>query len=181
MSTSDEIPAAVAAADEAYEAMKTVAETTGSGLSAGPEVYSVLGNLKLLAGPILTEALTNLGQGLSRSLEDPTYDVYQDDASDPGIAAMNTMDYLNQAATKAAELAALLEAAQSAITRQGYNRPGPQHGDTVALERPDGTHVRGTWHHSPGTDPYLVDDHGDKHTDYTTTSGAGRRNIISAS
>lgn len=178
MSTDESTPAAVAAADEAYEAMKTLASVTGWAAQPGPDVYSVLGNLKLVAGTMLADTLRNLGTGLGQTLTDETYDVHQDDAGDPGIAAMNTADYLNQAAEKANEIGQLLSAAQVAITRQGYNRPPPQHGDRVCLVRPDGSAVTGTWQHPAGADPHLVDDDGAEHTEYTTSSGAGRRSIL---
>jgi hypothetical protein len=81
-------------------------------------VYRTLGNLKGV-GHLLPQALQQLGAGLTRSLSE--YDVYEDDGADPAESVALARGLLTRAAAKAAELGELLEQAQSAINRQGYN------------------------------------------------------------
>lgn len=105
-------------ADEAYEAVRAINHATISRPSMpGPEVYSVLGSLKLL-GPGLDQALSQLAGGLGRSLD--THDVYEDDGADPLVRVTEAVDLLTEARQHAAALGRLLERAQSAVARQGY-------------------------------------------------------------
>lgn len=100
----------------AYEAMRAINHVTGGGEVPAPLVYDVLGNLKGV-GHMLPQACRQLGDGLARSLE--TFEVY--DERDPAESVAIAREYLSQAGEKAAELAALLEAAQTAIAGQGYH------------------------------------------------------------
>lgn len=114
------IPAIVSAADEAREAIRTINHATITTPHPAPVVYEVLGSLKLLGGG-LDQALGQLGSGLGRSLD--LFDVYQDDGSDPAARVAEALDYLTEARRHALQMGALLERAQSAISRQGYHEP----------------------------------------------------------
>ena len=76
----------------------------------------MLGELKGV-GRLLPQALAQMARGLQKSLE--LYQVY--DARDPVDSVLETTLLLNQATRKAAELGELLEAAQAAISEQGYH------------------------------------------------------------
>lgn len=125
---SDEQPTIVTLADDAYEAVRAINHATIAGPPRpGPEVYRVLGSLKLL-GPALDQALSQLGAGLGRSLE--RYDVYEDDGADPVQRVAETVDLLTEARQHAAALGRLLEQAQGRLSRQGY-RDGTEDLDEV--------------------------------------------------
>jgi hypothetical protein len=102
-------------AEDAYNAVRALNHHTLCGALPAPAVYAVLGNLKLLG---LAQALDQLGRGLAESLA--AYRVYEDDGSDPAQSVALAGARLAEAAVHAAQLAALLEAAQCAINRQGY-------------------------------------------------------------
>jgi hypothetical protein len=57
------------------------------------------------------------------------YRITQDDGSDPLVALLDAEDHLTTAARIAAELAARLDAARGALSRQGYTptHPGDEH------------------------------------------------------
>lgn len=114
----EEIPEVVRAADDAYEAIRTINHLTITQVYAAPTVYSVLGNLKGV-GHLLPQACTQLARSLGRSLDE--YDVYEDDGRDPVASVATATDHLSRAARLAAELGAELEKAQSAISRQGFS------------------------------------------------------------
>ena len=113
----EETPEVIRAADDAYEAIRTINHLTITQVHAAPTVYSVLGNLKGV-GHLLPQACTQLARSLGRSLDE--YDVYEDDNRDPVASVATATDHLTRAAQLAAELGAELEKAQSAISRQGY-------------------------------------------------------------
>lgn len=62
----DQTPEAVHVADNAYDALRTMAHLTRATHPA-PEVYRILGNLKNL-GSFLPQISTQLAQGLVKSL-----------------------------------------------------------------------------------------------------------------
>jgi hypothetical protein len=110
-----------ALAQDAYEAVREINHVlTGLAAVPAPLLYDVLGSLKQL-GPALHQALTQLGEGLQKSLE--VYDVYEDNGADPTFTAARSRQYLDEAAALAQRLGLLLEEAQSAITYQGYRTP----------------------------------------------------------
>lgn len=100
----------------ARESVRAINHLTDRGPIPAPTVYRVLGALKGV-GHLLPQALAQMTQGLQESLE--VYRVY--DARDPADSVLEATLLLNQAIRKAAELGELLEAAQAAISEQGYH------------------------------------------------------------
>ena len=100
----------------AHESIRAINHLTDHGPIPAPTVYRVLGELKDV-GHLLPQALAQMTQGLQKSLE--LYRVY--DARDPVDSVLEATLLLNQALRKAAELGELLEAAQAAISEQGYH------------------------------------------------------------
>lgn len=100
----------------ARESIRAINHLTDHGPIPAPTVYRVLGELKGV-GHLLPQALAQLTRGLQKSLE--VYRVY--DARDPADSVLEATLLLNQAIRKAAELGELLEAAQAAISEQGYH------------------------------------------------------------
>lgn len=100
----------------AYEAVRSINHLTQGGPIPAPTVYEVLGNLKGV-GHLLPQALSQLGQGLAQSLDD--FEVY-DRSGDPAQSVANARAYLAEAAEHAQQLGLALEAAQSAISAQGF-------------------------------------------------------------
>lgn len=120
---SDGQPVTVQLADDAYEAVRAINHATISRPDIpAPEVYSMLGSLKLLGGA-LDQALRQLGVGLAGSLD--AHDVYQDDGSDPLPHVLECVDALTEARQHAVALGRLLEHAQGTISRQGYRDHEP--------------------------------------------------------
>jgi hypothetical protein len=113
----DEEPQVVQHAADAYEAVRSINHLTFGAVPA-PVVYDVLGNLKNV-GHLLPQALGQLGAGLERSLSE--YDVVEDDGGDPAESIALARAYLEEAAALAGQVGELLEKAQGAINRQGYN------------------------------------------------------------
>lgn len=101
----------------AYESIRAINHLTSQGYAVpAPVLYDVLGNLKGV-GYLLPQALTQLGEGLEKSLAE--YDVY-DTAGQPTESVDVARGHLLTAADAARTLGAALEAAQSAIAGQGY-------------------------------------------------------------
>lgn len=111
--------------DVAYEALRAINHLTLGGAIPAPVVYEVLGNLKGV-GHMLPQALSQLGTGLTASLE--AFDVY-DHKGDPADNVTQARAYLLEAAEKSRELGELLEAAQGAINSQGYHGPSDSDGE----------------------------------------------------
>lgn len=112
-----ETPEVVVQAEIAYEAVRRINHITGGPMPA-PLLYSVLGYLKQV-GHGLPQALRQLADGLVFSLD--VYEVYEDDGADPAVSVEEAAEALRAAAGLAAQCGVLLEQAQSAISRQGYN------------------------------------------------------------
>jgi hypothetical protein len=108
-------------ANDAYDAVRAICHSLPYNAPA-PLVYSVLGNLKHAGGHDLSEAITKMVAGLSRSLID--FDNYMDDRSDPAAAVQKAKHHLLNAVNLASKVGAELESAQSAINGQGYRTPG---------------------------------------------------------
>ena len=100
----------------ARESIRAINHLTHHGPIPAPTLYRVLGELKGV-GHLLPQALAQMTRGLQKSLE--VYRVY--DARDPADSVLEATLLLNQALRKAAELGELLEAAQAAISEQGYH------------------------------------------------------------
>ncbi|WP_298891535.1 hypothetical protein [uncultured Serinicoccus sp.] len=101
----------------ACESIRAINHLTSQGYAVpAPVLYEVVGNLKGV-GYLLPQALTQLGEGLEKSLAE--YDVY-DTAGDPHESVDVARGHLLTAADAARTLGAALEAAQSAIAGQGY-------------------------------------------------------------
>jgi hypothetical protein len=106
-------------ADTAYEAIRAINHLTINRTSIpAPEVYSILGNLKLAAGYSMKQALEQIAAGLSNSTSE--YNVY-DNKRDPEESIDLAVGYLAAAAMHAGTIGELLEKAQTAINSQGYN------------------------------------------------------------
>lgn len=102
----------------AYESIRAINHLTSQGYAVpAPVLYDVLGNLKGV-GYLLPQALTQLGEGLEKSLAE--YDVY-DTAGQPTESVDVARGHLLSAADAARTLGAALEAAQSAIGGQGHH------------------------------------------------------------
>lgn len=99
-----------------YESLRAINHLTNHGPIPAPTVYRVLGDLKGV-GYLLPQACAQLARGLEESLH--VLDVY-DHRRDPAASVTDAVLLLNQALRKATELGSLLEAAQSAISEQGY-------------------------------------------------------------
>lgn len=100
----------------ASEAIRAINHLTSHGPIPAPTVYRVLGNLKGV-GHLLPQACAQLARGLEESLQ--VLEVY-DHRRDPAASVTEAVLLLNQALRTAAELGSLLEAAQTAISEQGY-------------------------------------------------------------
>lgn len=106
-------------ADDAYKAVRAINHATINARSIpAPVVYDFLGNAKTAAGYGINQALSQVADGLLRSLE--THDIY-DDSGDPAENAAAAL--MREAASLAAQIGTLLEKAQSRINAQGYNDP----------------------------------------------------------
>lgn len=113
-------PALVHAAEDSYEAIRTINHQLLGSSNPAPLVYELLGNLKHSAGHGLEQVLHQLASGLSNSLT--AFNVYEDDeATDPAESVTRASDALIEAASLAARIGDLLGIAQSAIAGQGYH------------------------------------------------------------
>lgn len=101
----------------AYEAIRAINHLTFSEPIPAPTAYKILGELKGV-GHLMPQALQQLGDGLTRSLEE--FDVY-DNKSDPAESVALAREHLAVAAAAAAALGSALEEAQTAINSQGYS------------------------------------------------------------
>ena len=100
-----------------YESIRAINHLASQGYAMpAPVLCDVLGNLQGV-GYLLPQALTQLGEGLEKSVAE--YDVY-DTAGDPHESIDVARGHLLTAADAARTLGAALEAAQSAIAGQGY-------------------------------------------------------------
>ena len=113
-------------ANDAYDVMHAVGRAVPYSCPA-PTVYAVVGNLKSAGGYFLAHALDSMADGLGRSLGD--HDVYEDARADgqvidPAESAAVAQGHLRRAAQLARQVATEMEAAQTAINRQGYRTPG---------------------------------------------------------
>ena len=107
-------------AQTAYESIRAINHLTIDGKAIpAPEVYDLLGNLKCL-GYGLDQAIRQLSRALGASLG--VYAVYEDDGGNPEESVMYAMDAMRLAAEHGARIGALLEGAQTDISRQGYHR-----------------------------------------------------------
>lgn len=100
----------------ARESIRAINHLTDHGPIPAPTLYRVLGELKGV-GHLLPQALAQMTRGLQKSLE--LHQVY--DARDPADSVLEATLLINQAVRKAADLGELLEAAQAAISEQGYH------------------------------------------------------------
>ena len=117
-----EQPAVVDSADEAYEIIKSIARGTAGRSLPAPVVYALVGNLKHAGGYTLAEVLENIASGLQESLK--THDVY-DEGGDAAANADQAAAELGAAAKLAEQIGRHLDAAQTAINRQGYRGESP--------------------------------------------------------
>lgn len=107
-------------AEAAYEAIRSINHTTiftGAGMPS-PVVYRVLSFLQSVGGYGLAQAVGHLARGLERSLS--TFDVYEDDGRDPADSTAHAVNALTDAAALLQRVGPLLDAAQAAVSRQGY-------------------------------------------------------------
>lgn len=115
MNDENSLPTVVQHADDAYEALRAIAHTASD--YPAPLAYSMLGNLKYV-GYNMNTVCTIVARGLETSLK--TYEVYDAEGQDPAENVAKANRHLKRAAELAEQLAQELEAAQSAITDQGY-------------------------------------------------------------
>ena len=99
-----------------YESLRALNHLTGHGLIPAPTLYRILGDLKGI-GHLLPQACAQLARGLEESLH--VLDVY-DHRRDPAASVSEAVLLLNHALRTAARTGSLLEAAQTAISEQGY-------------------------------------------------------------
>lgn len=126
----DQTPEVVHVADNAYDALRTMAYLTRATHPA-PEVYRILGNLKNL-GSFLPQISTQLAQGLVKSLQE--YDVTEYEGKDPAASVALANDHLARAAQLAERMGEELAQAQNAIAGQGY-RTAAERRREVELQR----------------------------------------------
>ncbi|OMH37108.1 hypothetical protein [Tersicoccus sp. Bi-70] len=112
-----ETPLIVEHAEAAYEAIRSICHDVPAAVPA-PHLYRVLGDLKNAAGYTQAEALGKLASALERSLSE--YDVYEDDGADPKLRVKSAVKAMRLAAEHASKVGEALDAAQTAINRQGY-------------------------------------------------------------
>ncbi len=107
-------------AQTANESIRAINHLTIDGKAIpAPEVYDLLGHLKCL-GYGLDQVIRQLSRALGASLG--VYAVYEDDGGNPEESVMYAMDAMRLAAEHGARIGALLEGAQTDISRQGYHR-----------------------------------------------------------
>lgn len=99
-----------------YESLRALNHLTGHGPIPAPTLYRVLGDLKGI-GHLLPQACAQLARGLEESLQ--VLEVY-DHRRDPAASVTEAVLLLDQCLRTAIELGSLLEAAQAAISEQGY-------------------------------------------------------------
>ena len=99
-----------------YESLRAINHLTSHGPIPAPTLYRILGELKGI-GHLLPQACAQLARGLEESLH--ALDVY-DHRRDPAASVAEAVLLLNQALRAATELGTFLEAAQAAISEQGY-------------------------------------------------------------
>ncbi|TIH28609.1 hypothetical protein [Subtercola vilae] len=116
---SDTFPDEARHSEEAYEAIRQVGDGQTSSLPA-PWAYDVIGNL-MNASLQLPRAFKHLSNGLAISLTQ--FEMVEEDGADPLKRNAAARAHLAQAGELAKQLAAELEAAQSAISQQVYARP----------------------------------------------------------
>ena len=106
-------------ADELYEGVRELSVAVMGRAVPAPELYGILGNLKFAGGYFLGELLGRLADGIERSVDE--FEVYEDDGGNPVERAAMAASMLEGAAAHAAKVAECLEAAHSAIARQGHH------------------------------------------------------------
>jgi hypothetical protein len=94
--------------------------TVGSPAIPAPEMYEVLGELKIL-GYGLDQALRQLARSLASSLT--VFAVFEEDGGNPEESIAYAMDSMRVAAGHASRLGEVLDFAQTDISRQGYYPP----------------------------------------------------------
>ena len=99
-----------------HESLRALNHLTSHGSIPAPTLYRILGELKGI-GYLLPQACAQLTRGLEESLS--VLDVY-DHRGDPAESVTEAVLILSQALRTATELGSLLEAAQAAISEQGY-------------------------------------------------------------
>lgn len=119
---SEETPIVVQEADAIYESVRAICHDSRT--HPAPTVYRVLGNLKGASGHMLAQALSQLADGLERSLTE--FDVYEDDGRNPAESVATAAGHMRLAAHLAAELGEHLAEAQNAIAGQGYRTTDEQ-------------------------------------------------------
>ncbi|HEX3828926.1 MAG TPA: hypothetical protein VHV82_16825 [Sporichthyaceae bacterium] len=99
------------------EAIRAINHLTRGGPLPAPTAYEILGHLKELAQR-LPQALDQLANGLTDSRLH--YDLTDAPGRDPHYSIIEAGTHLGEAARRAEQLADLLQAAQTAISEQGY-------------------------------------------------------------
>lgn len=113
----DERPAFVSIADDAYEAVRTLNHLTiWRGAIPAPDAYTVLGNLKAALGYGAAQALRQLADRLEESPEE--YVLREDDGRDPAESIREAAGRMRAAADAANMVGAMLSSAQNAIAGQ---------------------------------------------------------------
>lgn len=106
---------AIEAADEAAEAIRTINHLTLGAIIPAPDLYRMLGKMAA-AVERMPQALGQFSVGLERSMG--TYQVQQDDGSDPAVATEQAVEHLRHARELADDLGRSLREARAAITFQ---------------------------------------------------------------
>lgn len=119
--TDDDSPqlAANIAADEIYEASRTICHRPPAEMTPF-ELYRMLGDLKGGYGFIASQALDHISTA-AQSMPDRLR-LTHDDGDDPNRAVLEASRLVARASAKAEELGDLLDAAQTAVGRVGYEK-----------------------------------------------------------
>lgn len=105
-------------ANDLYDGMHDLSVAVMRRVVSPPELYTILGNLKLASGYYLEELLGRLADGVERSIAE--LELYHADGGDAAANVAQAIAWLKIAQQGARGVAAQLEAAHSAIAPIGY-------------------------------------------------------------
>lgn len=113
-------------AEEIHQGIRGMCHESSGAVLPAPDLFQILGTLQAGAH-LLPQALNQLADGLVRSLTE--YVVTEDDGRTPTESVLTATRHLTRAGWLAGELGRELEAAQEAISGQGYSSKRPAQAD----------------------------------------------------